>query len=307
MSAQRKQLEDTFRMAMDRRPNVPAGEPSTQQGPLVGRKKDISSFVLSVDRIRPDADQVRRMGKSVDDPEIQELAESIRQFGIQQALTVRYIAADDVYELVAGERRFIASTKIVGLAEVPVRVVEKSEEETRLLQLTENIQRVGLHPLDLADGIRALQEHGMGLADVARRLSKSEAWVQKALTVAKSLAPAAQVIAAEGRVDSLDMLYDIAQLPTEEQAPLIQRVVREKLTRADVRVVTAEGKERKRAAGDANRSGRPIKSKPFVKKLAVTGGATVTVQFKKARVATDDVLAALRDAIQKLESPAKAA
>src|SRR5207248_2888896 len=109
MPTQEQQLEATLRTALKREP-PPAEVTTAAQGPLAGRSADRAAFVLKVERIRPDADQVRRMRKGADDPENRELAESIRQFGLQNALDVRWVPQDDIYELVAGERRYLAVT-----------------------------------------------------------------------------------------------------------------------------------------------------------------------------------------------------
>src|SRR4051794_11592068 len=111
------QLKATFAAAIGQRPEV---RQTASVGMQQGRKADRSFFLLAIDRTRPDADQVRRMNKTADDPEIQELAESIRQFGVMEPLNVRYVGGEhDIYELIAGERRY-AAAKLAQLSDVPV-------------------------------------------------------------------------------------------------------------------------------------------------------------------------------------------
>ena len=73
-----------------------------------------------------------------------------------------------------------------------MRIVNATEEELIWLQLHENIHRADLHPLDLAQAVQTLIDGGTSLADIARKLCKSETWVQKALTVAQNLSPEAK-------------------------------------------------------------------------------------------------------------------
>ena len=110
---------------------------------------------------------------------LEALAESIREKGVLQPLLVRPLG-DGRYAIVAGERRYRAA-RMAGLSEVPVRVVELSEKEARLLALVENLQREDLSPVEEARGYQALLEMGLTQEEVARRVGKARSTVANAL------------------------------------------------------------------------------------------------------------------------------
>src|SRR5712691_1027849 len=143
-----QRLKATFQDAI-RRPDRAATAHAVEHGPTAGRRPDRSLFILPIDRIRPDQDQVRTRNKSVTDAEVCELAASIKAVGIENPLTVRYLRDQDVYEIIAGERRYTAA-KLVGLSEVPVKLIDADETMVLRLQLHENIHRANLIPLELA-------------------------------------------------------------------------------------------------------------------------------------------------------------
>lgn len=300
MAKLQEQLEETMRLAFNRTP--PPGPASERLGPLAGRKKDDRAYQLAVARLRPDADQVRKSGKDAADPATVELAESIRRYGILKPLDVRWIADADRYEIVDGERRYIAATQLVGLAEVPVRVVERSDDEIVFLQLTEPSHKLPLAPLDLATAIGRVMERGLSLAQVAKRLDKSLTWVQKALTVAKGVSPEARPAASKLR--SMDKLYDVAQVPAAEQSELALRIEDEKLTLDEVREVTAEGKVRQRAQSKQPRSGRPTQ---YREQLLTSGGITITLAASRTRVTSEEKAAALTEALKQVKTGKRAA
>ena len=91
---------------------------------------------------------------------LEALAESIREQGVLQPLLVRPLG-DGRYAIVAGERRYRAA-RMAGLSEVPVRVVELSEKEARLLALVENLQREDLNPYEETVGVLALLSEDLG-------------------------------------------------------------------------------------------------------------------------------------------------
>jgi len=91
---------------------------------------------------------------------LEALAESIREKGVLQPLLVRPLG-DGRYAIVAGERRYRAA-KMAGLAEVPVRVLDLSEKEARLLALVENLQREDLNPYEETLGVLDLLSEELG-------------------------------------------------------------------------------------------------------------------------------------------------
>lgn len=139
---------------------------------------------LPPEEIRPNPAQPRR---SFDDDTLSSLAESIRQYGVLQPLTVR--KGGSGYELVAGERRLRAA-KLAGLKTVPCLLLEAEERRSALLALVENLQREDLHYLDEAAAMaRLIREHQLSQEEVARKLGYSQSAVANKLRLLR-LSPA---------------------------------------------------------------------------------------------------------------------
>lgn len=125
--------------------------------------------------------------KTFHDESLEELAASIRGFGVLQPLLVRTLA-DGRYELVAGERRLRAS-KLAGLAEVPVIAREIEDQEMAEMAMIENLQREDLHFLEEAEGFQQLLvQFGFTQEELARRVGKSQSTIANKLRLLK-LAP----------------------------------------------------------------------------------------------------------------------
>lgn len=108
-----------------------------------------------------------------------DLVDSIREHGILEPLVVAETPAG--YQLIAGERRWRAS-KIVGLSQVPCIVKRTSHRGMLEMAIVENVQRVDLNPLERAQGFRRMMdEFGLGTAEIAQRIGKSQAYVSNSL------------------------------------------------------------------------------------------------------------------------------
>ena len=118
--------------------------------------------------------------KRFDDDTLADLADSIREHGIIQPLTVRRLSSG-YYQIIAGERRWRAA-RMAGLSEVPAVVIEADDRKAMELALIENLQREDLSPLEEAEGYRALIEtYKMTQEDAAARVGKSRSAVANAL------------------------------------------------------------------------------------------------------------------------------
>lgn len=118
--------------------------------------------------------------KTFDQDKLEELAESIRQHGVIQPLTVRKLASG-YYQIIAGERRWRAA-RLAGLQEVPAVVIEADDQKAMELAMIENLQREDLNPIEEAEGFRALTEtYGMTQAQAAERVGKSRSAVANSL------------------------------------------------------------------------------------------------------------------------------
>jgi len=135
---------------------------------------------VSLDHLRlsQTAAQIERR-KHLDKAGLKELTESVKTGGVINPILVRPLenGGGETFEIVAGERRFIAA-RAAGLTEVPAQVRDLSDQEVIELQLVENLQREGLHELAEAEGYEALQEkHGYSVDDLVVKVGKSKAYV----------------------------------------------------------------------------------------------------------------------------------
>ena len=136
--------------------------------------------IVKLTKVEPSREQPR---KQFDADALQELAESIKQFGVLQPLLVQ--KKEDYYEIIAGERRWRAS-KLAGLKEVPVIVKEFTEQEAVEISLIENIQREDLNPLEEAMAYKRLMEEFHLKQDaIAERVSKSRTAVTNSMRLLK--------------------------------------------------------------------------------------------------------------------------
>lgn len=196
-------------------------------------------FWVEVDKIKPNPFQPR---KEFDEGKLNDLAKSIRQYGVIQPLTVTRkefekpdggIATE--YELIAGERRLRAS-KIAGLREVPVLIsAEYDDDKTKLeVAIIENLQREDLNPVDRAKAFhRLVHEFGFKHIDVAEKVGKSREYVSNTLRLLQ-MPQAFQDALAEGKITEghtrpLLMLID----RPEEQVTLFKEIMLKRLTVRD--------------------------------------------------------------------------
>ncbi len=118
--------------------------------------------------------------KSFDDAALAQLAESIRQHGIIQPLTVRKLSSG-YYQIIAGERRWRAA-RLAGLSEVPAIVIEADDRKAAELAMIENLQREDLNPIEEAAGYQTLiQQYHMTQEEAAQRVGKSRSAVANTL------------------------------------------------------------------------------------------------------------------------------
>ena len=135
---------------------------------------------LNINRIEPNKNQPR---KEFNEDALQELADSIKQFGVIEPLVV--VKRKGYYELIAGERRWRAA-RLAGLKEVPVVIKDYDDQQIVEIALIENIQREDLNPIEEAHAYeRLIQEFNLTQDEVAERVSKSRTTVTNALRLLK--------------------------------------------------------------------------------------------------------------------------
>ena len=167
--------------------------------------------LLPVSRLEPRREQPRTV---FDDEALQELAESLRRYGVIQPVTARKLD-NGFYQIIAGERRWRAA-RLAGLEEIPVRVIEADDRRTAELALVENLQREDLNPIEEARGYQALiDEYGMTQEEAAQSVGRSRPAITNAIRLL-SLSPAVLKLVEEGK---LSAGHARALLPiTEEKA-----------------------------------------------------------------------------------------
>jgi len=203
------------------------GVAKTAEKPVKVTDKD-GVVNVKISKVEPNREQPR---KNFDEDALQELAESIKQFGVLQPILVQ--ERDDYYEIIAGERRWRAAN-IAGLKEVPVIIRNLTEQEIVEIALIENIQREDLNPIEEAQAYkRLLTEFNLKQDEVAERVSKSRTAVTNSMRLLKLSDEVQQMVIDEmittGHARALLAIED-----PEQQYILAQKVFDEKLSVRDI-------------------------------------------------------------------------
>ena len=158
---------------------------------------DAAASSLPISQIEPFSGQPR---KHFDPEALEELAQSIRQHGVIQPLTVRKLSSG-YYQIIAGERRWRAA-KLAGLKELPVVIIEADDRKAMELAMIENLQREDLNPLEAAEGFQALMDpYKLTQEQVAERVGKSRSAVANTLRLL-GLTPAVRSLLEEGKLSA---------------------------------------------------------------------------------------------------------
>lgn len=194
----------------------------------VKEEKGGAETIVKITAVEPNRKQPR---KNFDEDTLQELSDSIRQFGMIQPILVQ--DRKDHYEIIAGERRWRAA-KMAGLKEVPVIIRDYSEQEIMEISLIENIQREDLNPIEEAQAYkRLLEEFHLKQDEVAERVSKSRAAVTNSIRLLK-LSDEVQQMVIDDMISTGHARALLAVESPEEQYTLAQKIFDEKLSVRDV-------------------------------------------------------------------------
>lgn len=195
---------------------------------------------LKVSSIEPNSSQPR---KNFDEDSLNELAESIKKFGVLQPLLVQ--KKDDHYEIIAGERRWRAA-KTAGLTEVPVVIREYDRQQTMEIALIENVQRADLNPIEEALAYQQLiQEFHLTQEEIANRVFKNRATITNSMRLLKLDARVQQMLV-EDQLSSGHARALLGLEDGESQFLVAQKIVQESLSVRDVeRLVKLMGRPAK--------------------------------------------------------------
>jgi ParB family chromosome partitioning protein len=217
--------------------NVLIPEASSQPVRRRTRKEDTiqgNHFTVNINKIEPNQNQPR---KNFEQQGLQELADSIKQFGVIQPLVVQ--KKENYYEIIAGERRWRAA-KIAGLKEVPVIVKELSANEILEISLIENIQRENLNPIEEARAYKALiEDFELKQEEIAEKVSKSRSAITNALRLLK-LNEQVQEMLIKGQI-SMGHARALLSISDEQvQISIAQRVIEEGLSVRNIEKIVKE-------------------------------------------------------------------
>ena len=185
------------------------------------------TLMVKLSKVEPNREQPR---KNFDEDSLQELAESLKQFGMLQPILVQN--RGDYYEIIAGERRWRAA-KIAGLKEVPVIVRELTDQEIVEISLIENIQREDLNPIEEAQAYKRLLTEFHLKQEVAERVSKSRTAVTNSMRLLK-LCDEVQKMVVDDMISTGHARALISIEDPEEQYLIAQKIFDEKLSVREV-------------------------------------------------------------------------
>ena len=195
---------------------------------VISQDKEKAETIVKITMVEPNREQPR---KHFDEDALQELADSIKQFGLLQPILVQ--DRKEYYEIIAGERRWRAA-KLAGLKEVPVIIKNYTEQEIVEIALIENIQREDLNPIEEAQAYKKLlTEFNLKQDEVAERVSKSRAAVTNSIRLLK-LSDQVQQMVIDDMISTGHARALLAIDDPEEQYTIAQKIFDEKLSVRDI-------------------------------------------------------------------------
>lgn len=201
---------------------IPAAKSISIAETDINAKKGETVTIVKLTKIEPDRQNPR---KQFNEDELQELSDSIKQFGVLTPIIVQ--DRKDHYEIIAGERRWRAA-KMAGLKEIPAIIRNYTEQEIAEIALIDNLQRKDLNPIEEALAYkRLLEEFNMKQDEIAEKVSKSRTAVTNSMRLLKLCPNVQQMIIdemiTEGAaralisVEDADLQYELAQKIFDEK------------------------------------------------------------------------------------------
>lgn len=206
-----------------------------------------NSLFLPISQVESCASQPR---KQYDADALADLADSIREHGIIQPLTVRKLQSG-YYQIIAGERRWRAA-RMAGLSEVPAIVIEADDRKAMELAMIENLQREDLNPIEEAEGYQMLMsQYNMTQEETAQRVGKSRSAVANALRLL-NLCPSVRAMVEDGRLSNGHARTLLPLSPEAQEkaaATIIKNDLSVRQTELLVKKLTAQPKEKPQKSG----------------------------------------------------------
>ncbi|MGB7295631.1 MAG: ParB/RepB/Spo0J family partition protein [Candidatus Aminicenantales bacterium] len=241
--------------------------------------------MIPLERIDPNPHQARCELGNIDD-----LMASIKSKGVLEPILVR--PKNDRYQIIAGERRYVAS-KRVGLSEIPSIEMDVKDNEAMELALIENLQRKDLDVFEEADGLNAMVEiYGYNHAQLAEKIGKARSTITEIINVAR-IPKRLREICRAADITSRSTLIEIAkQEKKTDMERLINEIVNRGLRREDTRELSKKLK------------GKTPVSKPYVFNYSAqpNDAYRLRLEFKKHAVSREEIIQVLEEIIVRLKS-----
>ncbi|MDD8025835.1 MAG: ParB/RepB/Spo0J family partition protein [Acidobacteriota bacterium] len=253
-------------------------------------KKNSAPLVrmIPLTKVSPNPHQAR---SSLGD--IQELMSSIKAKGVLEPIIVR--PKGDTYEIIAGERRYIAS-KNIGLTEIPAIEMIVNDNEAMEISLIENLQRKDLDLFEEADGLKALMDiYDYSHAQISEKIGKARSTITEIINISRVPSDIRSTCAEAGLEKNRSLLIELSKLKgADEMKALLKQIQERGLRREDTRDLTKEMKG-KDAAGKTKHyvfNYRPKEDRSY----------QVRIDFKKETVSRTEIIRVLEDLLNKLKS-----
>jgi len=244
--------------------------------------------LIALDKIEPNPRQARNeLG------DIEELMSSIKSKGILEPIIVR--PRGDKYEIIAGERRFVASRNI-GLKEIPCIEMSVSDNEAMEISLIENLQRKDLDIFEEADGLKVLMDmYEYSHGQISDKIGKARSTITEIINISR-IPPAVRKLCQTHALDkNRSLLIEISKLKNEEEMlRLAENIVERGLKREDTRDFTKYLK---------GKDGEGKKPKYYIFNYSPKEDKSysVKIEFKKESVSRAEVIRVLEDLLTKLK------
>lgn len=246
-------------------------------------------LLVKLSRIQPDPDQPR---KNFDEEKLNELAESIRTYGMISPIVVKKRGA--LYEIVAGERRWRAA-RIAGLKEIPVVIKEVDEKTSRELSIIENIQRDDLNAVEEARAYQSLiEEYGLTQEEVAARVAKNRSTITNSLRLLK-LEPEILTLLQDGKITQGHARALLAVEDTELRKKIAEKCTKENLSVREIETLVkldklSKAKKEKKSSPEAQELRRlKVIYKDLERKMKTKLGTKVSIVPKNTERGTLEI------------------
>ncbi|MEW4411746.1 ParB/RepB/Spo0J family partition protein [Clostridium sp. AN503] len=239
------------------------------------KTEEQKEITVKLSKIEPNRDQPR---KDFNEEQLQELADSIKKYGVLQPLLVQ--KKESGFEIVAGERRWRAA-KLAGLKEVPVVIREYSPQQAMEIALIENVQREDLNPIEEALAYqRLMQEFQLKQEEIAERVSKNRSTITNSMRLL-NLTPEVRQMLVENRITSGHARALLGVEDPKLQLELAQKIEQNRLSVREVeKAVKLLGKEKKEKKKKPNDEALELIFRDLEERMKTAMGTKVNISRK---------------------------